>query len=54
VSSGVFIGRVDVFSSGLKDVECLSKNEIRSRPLLSGICLGIFIYVLLIYNAFVL
>ncbi|MCI49242.1 hypothetical protein A2U01_0070486, partial [Trifolium medium] len=34
VSSGVFMGRVDVFSSDMEAKECLSKNEIRSGPLL--------------------
>ncbi|PNY07762.1 hypothetical protein L195_g004266 [Trifolium pratense] len=27
-ASGIFMGRVDVFSSGLEAEECLSKNEI--------------------------
>jgi hypothetical protein len=54
VSSGVFMGRVDVFSRGLEDVECLSKNEIISRSLLGGVCFSIFIGVPLIYSAFVL
>ncbi|MCI13354.1 hypothetical protein A2U01_0034471, partial [Trifolium medium] len=34
--------------------ECLSKNEIRSRPLLGGVCFGIFIGVPLIYGTSVL
>ncbi|MCI91588.1 hypothetical protein A2U01_0112882, partial [Trifolium medium] len=34
MSSDIFMGRVDVFYGGLEAVECLSKNEIRSRPLL--------------------
>jgi hypothetical protein len=53
-SSGVFMGRIDIFSSCLEDEECLSKNVISSRPLLSGVCFGIFISVPLIYDAFVL
>jgi hypothetical protein len=36
VSSSVFMGRIDVFFGGLKADECLSKNEIRIRPLLGG------------------
>jgi hypothetical protein len=54
VLTDVFMGRVDVFSGDLKVVECLSMNEIRSRPLLGGVCLGIFIGVPLIYGAFIL
>ncbi|MCI25827.1 hypothetical protein A2U01_0047018, partial [Trifolium medium] len=33
-SSGVSMGQVDVCFGGLKAKECLSKNEIRSVPLL--------------------
>jgi hypothetical protein len=53
VSSGVFMGRVDVFSCGL-EAECLSENGIRSEPLLGGFCFSIFIGVPLIYYAFIL
>jgi hypothetical protein len=52
VSSDIFMGRV-VFSDNLKTMECLSKNGIRSRPLLGGVCFGIFIGVPRIYGAFV-
>jgi hypothetical protein len=41
VSNDVCMGWVDVFSGGLEDEECLSKNEISSRPLLGGVCFGI-------------
>jgi hypothetical protein len=54
MSSGVFIGRVDVFSGGIKAEKCLSKNEIRSGPLLGVVYFGIFIGVPLIYGVFVL
>jgi hypothetical protein len=37
------MGRVDVFSGGLEDEECLSKNRIRSESLLSGVYFVIFI-----------
>jgi hypothetical protein len=53
VSSDIFLGQVDVFSGGLKAKECFSNNGIRSRPLLGGVCFGIFIGVPLIYGAFV-
>jgi hypothetical protein len=46
--------RVDVFSGDLEAGEFLSKNEIRSGPPLDGVCFGIFIDVLLIYDVFVL
>ncbi|KAK2357402.1 hypothetical protein QL285_094671 [Trifolium repens] len=39
-SSGILLGRVGVFSGGLEAVECLSKNEIRSGPLLDGVSFG--------------
>ncbi|MCI89931.1 hypothetical protein A2U01_0111220, partial [Trifolium medium] len=32
-SSGIFMGRVDVFSGGLEATECPFKNEIRSGHL---------------------
>jgi hypothetical protein len=48
------MGRVHVFSSGLEAEDCFSRNEIRSEPLLSGACFGIFIDVPLIYDAFIL
>jgi hypothetical protein len=48
------MGQVDVYSSGLKVEGCLSKNAIRSRPLLGGVCFGIFIGISLIYITFVL
>jgi hypothetical protein len=35
------MGWIDVFSGGMEDEECLSKNEINSRPLLGGVCFGI-------------
>ncbi|MCI65040.1 hypothetical protein A2U01_0086298 [Trifolium medium] len=35
VSSGVFMGWVDVFSCGMEADDCLSKNEIRSGHLLA-------------------
>jgi hypothetical protein len=54
VFSGVFLGRVDVFSNALKVVECLFKNGIRSRPLLGGVCFSIFNGVPLIYGTFIL
>jgi hypothetical protein len=54
VSSGVFLGWVDVFSGGLEVDEYLSKNVIRSKPLLGGVCFSIFIGDPLIYVAFVL
>jgi hypothetical protein len=36
VFSGISRGRVDVFSGGLVAFECLSKYEIRNRPLLGA------------------
>ncbi|MCI94055.1 hypothetical protein A2U01_0115353, partial [Trifolium medium] len=36
VSSGISMGRGVVFSGGLEAEECLSKNEIKSGPLLGG------------------
>jgi hypothetical protein len=36
-SSDIFLGRVGVLSGGMEVVECLSKNEIRFRPLLGGV-----------------
>jgi hypothetical protein len=50
--SGVFLGYV-VFSDSLNE-ECLSKYEIRSEPLLCGVCFSIFIGVLFLHGAFVL
>jgi hypothetical protein len=47
------MGWVDVFSSGLIVDECLSKNDIRSRPLLGGVLFSIYIrcyaYILPLY-----
>jgi hypothetical protein len=43
---------VDVFSGSLEADERLSKNEIRNRSLLGGLCFGIFIGVPLIYGTF--
>ncbi|MCI13202.1 hypothetical protein A2U01_0034318 [Trifolium medium] len=54
VSSDISMGRVDVLSGGLEADECLSKNEIRIRPLLDSVCFDIFIGVPLIYGTFVL
>jgi hypothetical protein len=54
VFNGVFLGRIDVFFSDLKVVKCLSKNEIRSKPLSCSVCFGIFNFVPLIYDSFVL
>ncbi|MCI60673.1 hypothetical protein A2U01_0081929, partial [Trifolium medium] len=54
VSSDISMGRVAVLSGGLGAEECLSKNEIRNRPLLGGVCFGIFIGIPLIYGVFVL
>jgi hypothetical protein len=48
------MGSVDIFAGGLKADECLSKYEVISEPLLSGVCFSIFIGVLLIYEVFVL
>jgi hypothetical protein len=41
VSPGISMGRICVFFDGLEAVECFSVNEIRSRPLLVGVCFGI-------------
>jgi hypothetical protein len=54
VSSGVLMGRLHVFSGGLEAGECLSKNEIRSKSLLCGVCFDFFIGILLIYDTFTL
>jgi hypothetical protein len=54
VSSGVSTGWICVFSGGQITEECLSKNEVRSRSLLCGVCFSIFIGVPLIYGTFVL
>jgi hypothetical protein len=53
-SSCVFMSWVDAFFDSLEAEECFSNNEIRSEPLLNGICFCIFISVPLIYNVFVL
>jgi hypothetical protein len=53
-SSCVFMSLVDVFFSSLEAEECFSNNEIRSEPLLGGVCFSIFIGVPLIYGVFVL
>ncbi|MCI41868.1 hypothetical protein A2U01_0063102, partial [Trifolium medium] len=53
-SSGFFSGRVDICSGGLKAYECLSKNEIRIRPLLGSVYFGDFIGVPPIYGTVVL
>jgi hypothetical protein len=42
-----------VFSGSLEAEECLSKNGIRSIPILGGVCFGMFIGVPLKYGAFV-
>jgi hypothetical protein len=51
VSSGVSTGWICVFSSGQITEECLSKNDIRSRLILGGVCFSIFMGVPLIYDA---
>ncbi|MCI38060.1 hypothetical protein A2U01_0059288, partial [Trifolium medium] len=53
-SGDIFSGRVDVCSGGMEAEGCLSKNGIRSRPLLGSICFGNFIGVPPIYGTFVL
>jgi hypothetical protein len=40
VSSGISMGWICVICGGLKADECLSKNEIRNRPLLGGVGFG--------------
>jgi hypothetical protein len=57
ISSCIFMGRVDVFSGGLKTEKCHSKYGIRSGYLLiRWFCFGIFIGVLFlfVYGAFIL
>jgi hypothetical protein len=50
VSSGVLMGRVDVVFGSLIADERLSKNGIRSGPLLGGVCFGMSL-VFRIYTA---
>jgi hypothetical protein len=40
VSSCIFLGRVGVFTGGLEAVGCISKNGIRSGPLLGSVGFG--------------
>jgi hypothetical protein len=53
VFSGISRGRVDVFSGGLVAFECLSKYEIRNRPLLGAYVLVSLYGDPLIYDVFV-
>jgi hypothetical protein len=54
VFSDISTGWIGVFFGSLIAEECLSKYEIRNRPLLGGVCFSIFIGVPLIYDTFVL
>jgi hypothetical protein len=51
--SDIFMGRADVFAGGMTAEECLSKNEIRNKLPLGGVCFGIFMDVPHIYGQFV-
>jgi hypothetical protein len=48
------MGQIDAFSGDMEVDECVSKNEIRNKPLLGGECFDIFIGIPLIYDVFIL